>query len=458
MEDDDSDMIDAPIPSNITITFGEASAQEQDDLEHYKIPMLSTETFERYRKETYTTLKQNINIAKNFPRNIREALNKYTVAKGEASPLNDEDMLAIDEAFMVMEPLEKSIVVFRGIDAKIEDVNYDIHSIISTSASFDAAEGFRGTTCCMFVISIPAGSKVLCIPDEIHFFGDLEEEILIKGPGRFVRAGSIDDSPLIYLNYITTPEFPVRPLNISRLTLLKYKIETIERINNIATHLGYGLDSIPTDSGDVVATHLKNDGGSTKKYYDILMEEFSPYPFEVMSKLAVGDEHAPPPQPRGPPFSRISIFILLMILSYYPQFSGAPIGITQYETVKNLCTILRLPTRYILIRLGAYYASNIINTIGYTQALEFPLPDKFSFGEHNIAKYVYLLILSNDESTYKRRLEIIRPDIWYISEYMAALKDNASLDKMMRRVTENTALYLSLNENYQRIKHDLLAK
>lgn len=457
--DSDDDMVEVPQSPK----GGYPQAEDNGDLINQKITMLSTPLFDSYREETYRILKKNINIAQNFPRNIREALHKYTVPKGEGDPLTAEDMEAIDDAFIVMDPLEESIVVFRGIDVNIEGINYDINSIISTSASFDVAEGFRGITCCMFVIHIPIGSKVLFIPEEIHFYGDFEEEILIKGPGKFVRRHPVDDSPLIHLDYILDVSIPL--INIFRMQTLKNKIKTIENMNTIAIHLGYELDSIPSDSEDVVGTHLRNDGlrndgEACKKYFDILMEEFFPYPVEVLSTIDIG-ENVLPPQPRGPPFSRISIFILFILLYYYPKlyayfYKDAELSpaSTPYEMVKNICNTLKLPSRYVLIRLGAYSISRsiqeeiIINTTGYTQALEFPLPD-FSFVEHNIPKYVYLLILDKDISTYQRRLEILRPHISYISQHIRDLNT-------MERLAPVRSPYLqSLTANLRKIMADL---
>ena len=89
----------------------------------------------------------------------------------------------IDEAFLNAPPLEESITVYRGQKRKI----YDAKSYTSTSLDLKTAldPGFisKENWCCMYVITVAPGSKILSVVNISHV--SEENEIILDRGGAF---------------------------------------------------------------------------------------------------------------------------------------------------------------------------------------------------------------------------------------------------------------------------------
>jgi hypothetical protein len=138
-------------------------------------------------------MKKQINYVKSLSEEHKNVLKWYTTDNGykilnntlrtnNKKILNKElkDILnLIDNIFLHCPKLEKSIVVYRGLELDDpKDINFTTNSFISTSSDYETSLNFSGKTCCILKINIPSGSKILPLKtiakDVAH-----EEEILL---------------------------------------------------------------------------------------------------------------------------------------------------------------------------------------------------------------------------------------------------------------------------------------
>jgi hypothetical protein len=191
---------------------------------------------EMNRRNTHEYLSDIKDEMLNLPRNIREALYRYTLGHLDESIQKD-----INDAFSVIEPIEKPIVVYRGIQSSAEDIRMQFPSFISTSASIDVAKDFRGDSiCCLFKIHVPVGSKVLYIPKEMHYEEDDEEEVLLQGGGELQIVLEEREGEYV-VNYVVP--FATK-FNVSRMISIKNEMEIIGELNSIALKLGVSLGHV----------------------------------------------------------------------------------------------------------------------------------------------------------------------------------------------------------------------
>lgn len=106
----------------------------------------------------------------------------------------------IDEVFKMIPPIEKSIIVYRTIDAEITDSYTDKGYISTTTDKYTEQEEY---TCCTMVITIPAGTKILPIKGISQH--PHENEILLERNGMFVYNNHkiVDNNFVVYVTYLS---------------------------------------------------------------------------------------------------------------------------------------------------------------------------------------------------------------------------------------------------------------
>lgn len=116
----------------------------------------------------------------------------------------------IDEAFANSPPLEEPIVVFRGVRSR-HSKYYTSKGYMSTSLDITQASMFKAFTeegrCCVMVITLPVGAKILAIRsvenrknmDENEILLDRDSQLIIVGYGREENL----NIELIYCVYIS---------------------------------------------------------------------------------------------------------------------------------------------------------------------------------------------------------------------------------------------------------------
>jgi hypothetical protein len=136
-------------------------------------------------------LKKNIAEIKQFPKIIIKAIKEYTdhgdingsLRQNDLCEVEKEKVEILDSAFALVTPLEKDIITYRGIDSTIElgfkttDKGY-VSTAVNTFLPLD--EDFIGDNCCLFVILVPKGNRVLRIDDFIMDDGDFGEVLLYR--------------------------------------------------------------------------------------------------------------------------------------------------------------------------------------------------------------------------------------------------------------------------------------
>lgn len=111
---------------------------------------------------------------------------------------------SIQYIFHNIPALETPVVVYRGQTTKnIEE----LVGVLSTSTSMHAATQFAKIECCLFSITIPAGTKV--IPVKTISVFEQEEEVLLNGYGRIDIISETDG----IFNCVYTPKI-VYELNL----------------------------------------------------------------------------------------------------------------------------------------------------------------------------------------------------------------------------------------------------
>lgn len=151
-----------------------------------------------YIKKYETELKPQIDYIKKLTIDQRQALQYYTgsgytnintsLYKNNVSGYTASYINKIDEIFKYVPPLEKSLIVYRGIklNTKISDT-FKSASYVSTSSNKKTALNFnahKNMKCCFFEIYIPKGSHVLPLRPLSSF--PEEMEILLSRNSCFV--------------------------------------------------------------------------------------------------------------------------------------------------------------------------------------------------------------------------------------------------------------------------------
>lgn len=356
--------------------------------------------------ETKEILRENRDAVLNFPRYIREALYVYT----RDNKISERDLKAINDGFKAIPPIDSPITLYRGIKATRETINPIINEFISSSISLDVARQFADA-CCLFEIRVPAGSKVIYIPKDIHYYDDEEDEVLLQGGG-VLRLVSEEDG-LFLVDY----EVPVDTTFSSRIVNIKLTMDAIGQLNQFAIALGAEKGIVISDD-DVSSFYgyLKKNPVTAEKFFKILIDELTPYPFEIelrpfatASVFEMALEGAPRVRvwdiPKGVPFARISIMLLYIILAAYPELAPPETrDESNFRALKLFCDHIKVGSTFVFDRLGNFE----INSYSYLVAMQFD----FEFPLHTDSEYVFLyinlLLKDTTAETMERRKEIIK--------------------------------------------------
>lgn len=139
-------------------------------------------------KERVVTNPQKRKSVKDYTGEAYESINKSLLYGTKLSDKNRIIINDLDEIFRNIPPLEDDILVYRGVTVKHK---FGVLSgFISTSYDISKAVTFadKQKQCCIFIIRVPAGAKV--IPLEDVSITSNEGEILLPRSGYFKARGT----------------------------------------------------------------------------------------------------------------------------------------------------------------------------------------------------------------------------------------------------------------------------
>lgn len=135
-------------------------------------------------------------------------LNKSMLTKACQEILDD-----LDSIFKDVPSVEEEFVVYRGVTTK-HDFGV-LSGFISTSYDYDTAITFADDKkqCCVFIITVPVGAKVL--PVEELSVNPTEGEILLPRSGYFkaTKTSYRNGMECFYLDLLLEEPKPVRPIS-----------------------------------------------------------------------------------------------------------------------------------------------------------------------------------------------------------------------------------------------------
>jgi hypothetical protein len=177
--------------------------------------------------------KQNIYM-KNLPENIQNSLIWYTGGNFDKfnKLLRNEQVLDknqsyhknnIDTAFMGVPLLDESIILYKG---KNTPNVYSDKSFVSTSNSLQSAMQFSGKNCCILVIQVTKGSRVLPLK---HLSKYTEEnEYLLDRNSTLIVTNLFEENGMKYINCIYTNGIIISSHNDIKHVEKTFKIEDNE--------------------------------------------------------------------------------------------------------------------------------------------------------------------------------------------------------------------------------------
>jgi hypothetical protein len=137
-----------------------------------------------------------------------------------------EHLNVLDEIFRKITPITKPIIVYKGVS---NDKYESDKSFISTSRNMKQTYEFTSGNCCVVVITVSPGSKVLYL-EKISNFED-EQEVLLNRGGKFFITGSEKNFPKseIFATYIPDCSVGVREVKyIKKAIDIKVMTEQIK--------------------------------------------------------------------------------------------------------------------------------------------------------------------------------------------------------------------------------------
>lgn len=152
--------------------------------------------------EYYQLFKKQIQYLDCIDANIKIALSKYSHGefaiinqKLRSGKIDDKDIKRIDYVFKHIPPIEKDIIVYRGVNfsTKFDAIDSLSKSYASTSLSKKIADSFVKNNCCVVSICIPKGSSVLPMMSFSRY--PQEKEILLPTGGVYTP---LKDLELVY--------------------------------------------------------------------------------------------------------------------------------------------------------------------------------------------------------------------------------------------------------------------
>lgn len=210
------------------------------------------ENINRYEKKTSKIHKKNETEILGFSPLLASAIGEYMndsqinflLRDGVENEKVRSFITLFDMAFEQVTPIEQNLIVFRGIKPPEGDFPgfYSTDKgFISTSVYLDTTGPFRGESCCLQIILIPKGSKVLFLPSSLSTLFKDEGEILLNRNSSFELVdegnlqienedGELNTVKTVLLNYI--PGDFVKPSKLEYCKiLLKSKLKEWEYSN-----------------------------------------------------------------------------------------------------------------------------------------------------------------------------------------------------------------------------------
>ena len=193
----------------------------------------------------------------NSNKDLVKAINDYTGYQfknlnahlREGVPLTaTEERVAhrLDSVFEELQPIKETLTLYRGI--KQEDQVQNKNAFVSASHTISVAERFVGKECCLLVITIPPGSKVLFIEDVSRY--PQEREVLIERKGAF--AITLIDNDAYKVTKIFTTYIPMRAVHATTQTLDSIVDAASTQVNAINKVISIILkDKKDMTSGDI---------------------------------------------------------------------------------------------------------------------------------------------------------------------------------------------------------------
>lgn len=186
-------------------------------------------------KERVATNPQKKKSVKEYTGEAYESINKSLLYGTKLSAKDQIIVNDLDEIFKRVPPLEDDILVYRGVTVKHKFGV--LAGFISTSYNFATAITFadKQKQCCIFIIRVPAGAKVL--PVEDLSVTSNEGEILLPRSGYFEAKGTVYKSGFECFNLDLVLDSPLPPKlasppkekGMSRENILKLLVENTQQ-------------------------------------------------------------------------------------------------------------------------------------------------------------------------------------------------------------------------------------
>lgn len=202
---------------------------------------------------------------KNLPESVKDSLSWYTggnfdklnFALRNNKPLTSIQKMHkdnIDMAFDAAPRIKKSITVYKG---KNSSNVYSDKSYISTSKNIEAAYDFSGTKCCILVITVTPGSKVLDI-SYLSRYKDENEILLDRGGSLFVTNTYIEND-MKFINCVYTNGVKVKSnMSISKAEkIVKLENDDTDVINRLFKFFKDDYDPYFTDEDEIKSIYSK---------------------------------------------------------------------------------------------------------------------------------------------------------------------------------------------------------
>lgn len=138
-----------------------------------------------------TSIARDTQFIMNLPDELKKSITEYTYASTEVNTTlrtrisrgqkYDTIIRNIDAIFRMVDPIKSQLLLYRGIDN--EGHAHTDNAFISATYSLDASRNFSDPDCCICVINVSAGSKLLFLENIAQ--NSNEREVLIDRGGTF---------------------------------------------------------------------------------------------------------------------------------------------------------------------------------------------------------------------------------------------------------------------------------
>ena len=167
---------------------------------------LDDEEAEEHEDEYRSEFKTQLNDIEKFPQQIKDSI--YVYSRRHNNFMNPKDEYITHrknllDAFDMISPLKENIVLYRGLSG-VDEVDFKKFDKTFNSATTlrDLANArFSGDSCCILVINISSGSKVLPMIDHTKFEQEFEVLLPPYGTWELISSEIIDFKKTYFLNY-----------------------------------------------------------------------------------------------------------------------------------------------------------------------------------------------------------------------------------------------------------------